>query len=79
MTKTFLRQKILVDDPPVLRYAIHLKVVCPKKGRYYLYSHIRIVFPIRQPDPEEKVHTILQTPSEPKYYPYTEEIISSFE
>lgn len=54
-TRTFLRQKIVTSDPPILRYAVHLKFVCPKAKKYYLYKNIRIVFAHRTPDDNEKL------------------------
>lgn len=71
MSKTFLRQKMVSNNtsenqPSVLRYAIHLKIVSPKKNRYYLYDQIRVVFPNRQPD--EELTTTYHFPTEPKYY-----------
>jgi hypothetical protein len=71
-TKTFLRQKIVTNDPPILRYAIHLRFVCPKRKRFYLYSNIRVVFPHRVPDEMEKLKVIYDSPSDPKFFPWTE-------
>jgi len=68
-TKTFIRQKILCSN--VLRYAIHLKFVCPKKGKYYLYKTIRVVFANRIPDSNEVLREIYDFPDHPTYFPYT--------
>ncbi|KAL2000877.1 hypothetical protein VTN02DRAFT_2518 [Thermoascus thermophilus] len=60
------------DDPkdkPVLRYLIHLNICCPSKGRYYLYSSIRVVFANRVPDGKEKLRNETHYP-EPRYSPY---------
>src|SRR5688572_535651 len=69
-TKTFIRQKIQTSSP-VLRYAVHLKFVSPKKGRYYLYKNIRVVFAHRCPDDNEKLQIVCDYPDEPKYFSYT--------
>eukprot|EP00026_Physarum_polycephalum_P004469 Phypoly_transcript_04490.p1 GENE.Phypoly_transcript_04490~~Phypoly_transcript_04490.p1 ORF type:complete len:645 (+),score=141.24 Phypoly_transcript_04490:154-2088(+) len=71
-TKTFLRQKIVTSDPPILRYAIHLRIVCPRKKRFYLYNNIRVVFPHRVPDEMEKLKVLYDAPSDPKFFPWTE-------
>ncbi|KAL4978435.1 hypothetical protein BDW66DRAFT_130375 [Aspergillus desertorum] len=54
---------------PVLRYLIHLNICCPSRGRYYLYSSIRVVFANRVPDGKEKLRNEIQHP-EPRYSPY---------
>mmetsp|Transcript_11571 Transcript_11571/g.16080 ORF Transcript_11571/g.16080 Transcript_11571/m.16080 type:complete len:320 (+) Transcript_11571:42-1001(+) len=69
-TKTFLRQKITAGSPGVLRYAIHLKFVCPKKKKYYLYNNIRIAFAHRVDD-MEVLNQSYDMPDAPKYFPYT--------
>lgn len=56
-------------DKPVLRYLIHVNICCPSKGRYYLYSTIRVVFANRVPDGKEKLRNEIQYP-EPRYSPY---------
>ncbi|GAD96531.1 hypothetical protein NFIA_012790 [Paecilomyces variotii No. 5] len=56
-------------DKPVLRYLIHLNICCPSKGRYYLYSTVRVVFANRVPDGKEKLRNETQYP-EPRYSPY---------
>lgn len=56
-------------DKPVLRYLIHLNICCPAKGRFYLYSTIRVVFANRVPDGKEKLRNEIQYP-EPRYSPY---------
>ncbi|KAJ9214315.1 hypothetical protein DTO166G4_4160 [Paecilomyces variotii] len=56
-------------DKPVLRYLIHLNMCCPSKGRYYLYSTIRVVFANRVPDGKEKLRNETQYP-EPRYSAY---------
>jgi hypothetical protein len=71
LTKTFLRQKIVTSNPPILRYAIHLKFVCPKKKHYYLYRNIRVVFAHRVPDDMEILHVKYDFPEDPKYFSYT--------
>jgi hypothetical protein len=60
------------DDPkdkPTLRYLIHLNICCTSKGRFYLYSTIRVVFANRVPDGKEKLRNEIQYP-EPRYSPY---------
>ncbi|KAH1638627.1 hypothetical protein KXX40_006140 [Aspergillus fumigatus] len=56
-------------DKPVLRYLIHLNICCPSKGRFYLYSSIRVVFANRVPDGKEKLRNEIQHP-DPRYTPY---------
>ncbi|RAO66072.1 uncharacterized protein BHQ10_002084 [Talaromyces amestolkiae] len=56
-------------DKPTLRYLIHLNICCPSKGRFYLYSTIRVVFANRVPDGKEKLRNEIQHP-EPRYSPY---------
>lgn len=71
--KTDRPQSPVADDPnkdkPTLRYLIHLNICCPSKGRFYLYSTIRVVFANRVPDGKEKLHNEIQYP-EPRYSPY---------
>ncbi|EER27912.1 hypothetical protein CPC735_032480 [Coccidioides posadasii C735 delta SOWgp] len=57
------------DDKPVLRYLIHVNICCPSKGRFYLYSGIRVVFANRVPDGKEKLRNEVHYP-EPRYSPY---------
>lgn len=57
------------EDKPVLRYLVHLNICCTSKGRYYLYSGIRVVFANRVPDAEEKLRNEIQYP-DPRYTPY---------
>lgn len=56
-------------DKPVLRYLIHLNICCPARGRFYLYSSVRVVFANRVPDGKEKLRNEIQLP-EPRYTPY---------
>ncbi|PGH10028.1 hypothetical protein GX51_00295 [Blastomyces parvus] len=56
-------------DKPVLRYLIHLNICCPSRGRYYLYSGIRVVFANRVPDGKERLRNEVQYP-DPQYSPY---------
>ncbi|EEQ88790.1 hypothetical protein RJZ56_004976 [Blastomyces dermatitidis] len=56
-------------DKPVLRYLIHLNICCPSRGRFYLYSGIRVVFANRVPDGKEKLRNEVQYP-DPQYSPY---------
>eukprot|EP01132_Coremiostelium_polycephalum_P003322 gene3322-4164_t len=82
-SKTFIRQKIvstnnnsnststLSDKENILlKYAIHLRFICPKKKKYYLDKSIRVVFPNRVPDEMEKLKIIYDYPPEPRYFPY---------
>jgi len=71
-TKTFLRQKIVTSGSPILRYAIHLRFMCPKRKKFYLYRNIRVVFPHRVPDEMEKLQVIYDSPSDPKFFPLSE-------
>ncbi|KAA8910555.1 hypothetical protein FN846DRAFT_897998 [Sphaerosporella brunnea] len=79
-TKTFIRQKSysvggeLLDVPMLnrqkekdsLRYLIHLHIVCPSRGRYYLFRSLRVVFANRVPDGKERLRNETLWP-EPKY------------
>lgn len=58
-----------LDEKPILRYLIHLNICCPSKGRFYLYSGIRVVFANRVPDGKEHLRNELQYP-EPRYSPW---------
>ena len=55
-----------VHSRPILRYLIHLKMCCPSKGHFCLYSNIRVVFANRVPDDKEQISKELQEPN-PKY------------
>ncbi|OJD15862.1 hypothetical protein AJ78_03915 [Emergomyces pasteurianus Ep9510] len=57
------------SDKPILRYLIHLNICCPSRGRFYLYSGIRVVFANRVPDGKEKLRNEIQYP-DPRYSPY---------
>lgn len=57
------------NDRPILRYLIHVNICCPSKGRYYLYSLMRVVFANRVPDGKEKLRNEVQFP-EPRYSPW---------
>ncbi|KAL2914747.1 hypothetical protein HK105_205678 [Polyrhizophydium stewartii] len=52
-----------------LRYAIHLQFVCTPKRHLYLTKSIRVVFSPRAPDSDEKLRTVCEGPSKPKYIP----------
>ena len=56
-------------DKPTLRYLIHVNICSPSKGRFYLYSSIRVVFANRVPDGKEKLRNEIQHP-DPRYSPY---------
>ncbi|EEH37177.2 hypothetical protein PAAG_07733 [Paracoccidioides lutzii Pb01] len=56
-------------EKPILRYLIHLNICCPSRGRFYLYSTIRVVFANRVPDGKEKLRNEVQYP-DPQYSPY---------
>ncbi|KAK9365959.1 hypothetical protein V1509DRAFT_631590 [Lipomyces kononenkoae] len=48
-SRTFLRQKTVVveegsSSKGSLRQAVHLHVVCPAEGKYYLFKTVRVVF-----------------------------------
>ncbi|KAN0086566.1 hypothetical protein V8E54_000254 [Elaphomyces granulatus] len=62
---------VLTDptDKPILRYLIHVNICSPSKGRFYLYSSIRVVFANRVPDGKEKLRNEIQHP-DPRYSPY---------
>eukprot|EP01114_Cavostelium_apophysatum_P018554 TRINITY_DN5765_c0_g1_i2.p1 TRINITY_DN5765_c0_g1~~TRINITY_DN5765_c0_g1_i2.p1 ORF type:complete len:559 (-),score=137.69 TRINITY_DN5765_c0_g1_i2:154-1830(-) len=78
-SRTFVRQKITTSDPPILRYAVHLKFICPKKTKkkFYLYKNIRIVLAHRTPDTTEVLTTTYDVPSDPKYFYFTPKKSSS--
>ncbi|KAK2795062.1 hypothetical protein FQN51_000578 [Onygenales sp. PD_10] len=58
-----------LTDKPILRYLIHLNICSPSRGRFYLYSGIRVVFANRVPDGKEKLRNEVQYPG-PRYSPY---------
>ncbi|WEW55897.1 hypothetical protein PRK78_001332 [Emydomyces testavorans] len=68
-TETSQHPHDTIDDKPVLRYLVHFNICCPSKGRYYLYSGIRVVFANRVPDGKEKLRNEVHYP-EPRYSPY---------
>lgn len=49
-----------------LRYLIHLQMVCPSRGRYYIFKSIRVVFANRVPDGKERLRNESHGP-DPKY------------
>lgn len=53
-------------EKDALRYLIHLHIVCPSRGRYYLHKSIRVVFANRVPDGKEKLRNEILWP-EPKF------------
>lgn len=59
-------------EKDALRYLIHLHIVCPSRGRYYLHKSIRIVFANRVPDGKEKLRNEILWP-EPKFSPWKPE------
>lgn len=59
-------------EKDALRYLIHLHIVCPSRGRYYLHKSIRVVFANRVPDGKEKLRNELLWP-EPKFSPWKAE------
>ncbi|KAH0612642.1 uncharacterized protein H6S33_009022 [Morchella sextelata] len=59
-------------EKDALRYLIHLHIVCPSRGRYYLHKSIRIVFANRVPDGKEKLRNEVLWP-EPKFSPWKAE------
>ncbi|KYR03106.1 hypothetical protein DLAC_00599 [Tieghemostelium lacteum] len=80
-TKTFIRQRIIsstsnVDDTSnqLLKYAILLRFMSPRKRKYYLYKNIRVVFPNRLPDEMEKLKILYEYPPDPRYYPINKSI-----
>lgn len=70
-TKTFLRQTTTTKTSPSrLEYAVHYRIISPKKKRFYLYKNIRVVFPYRKPDEKlEPLQTDTLFPDNPKFYP----------
>lgn len=59
-------------EKDALRYLIHLHIVCPSRGRYYLHKSIRVVFANRVPDGKEKLRNEILWP-EPKFSPWKAE------
>lgn len=59
-------------EKDALRYLIHLHIVCPSRGRYYLHKSIRVVFANRVPDGKEKLRNEVLWP-EPKFSPWKAE------
>ena len=70
-SKTFLRQKTTTKTvPSKLEYAIHFRIVSPKKKRFYIYKNIRVVFPPQKPDEKlSPLQTETVFPVNPKFYP----------
>ena len=58
-----------LSQKAVLRYLIHLNICSPARGRYYLYSQIRVVFANRVPDNKEHLRNEIQVP-QPRFSPY---------
>ena len=52
-----------------LRYLIHLRFICPRKGRVYLHRQIQVVFAHRLPDESETLRVEIDGPDSPKYIP----------
>ncbi|XP_057544456.1 uncharacterized protein LOC130823737 [Amaranthus tricolor] len=64
----------------VLRYALHLRFLCPplkgrksgenqRERRFYLYNDLRVVFPQRHTDSDEgKLNVEYDFPADPKYF-----------
>ena len=68
-SKTFLRQITRTSSPPhILQYAIQFTIVCTKHKRLYIYKNIRVVFPHRVPDEEQKLEVICQSPDRPQFF-----------
>jgi hypothetical protein len=84
-TKTFIRQKSYsvgekgIDnvekekEKDSLRYLIHIHIVSPSRGRYYLFKSLRVVFANRVPDGKERLRNETLWP-EPKYSPWKPEM-----
>ncbi|TGZ83977.1 hypothetical protein EX30DRAFT_393513 [Ascodesmis nigricans] len=62
----------LKSGKQALRYMIHLHIVCPSRGRYYLFKNIRVVFANRVPDGKELLRNEILWP-EPKFSPWKPE------
>jgi hypothetical protein len=81
-TKTFIRQKsysvgerdmvVKGKEKDSLRYLIHIHILCPSRGRYYLFKSLRVVFANRVPDGKERLRNETLWP-EPKYSPWKPE------
>jgi len=59
-----------------LRYLIHMHIVCPSRGRYYLFKSIRVVFANRVPDGKERLRNETLWP-EPKFSAWKADASSS--
>lgn len=59
-----------------LRYLIHMHIVCPSRGRYYIFKSIRVVFANRVPDGKERLRNETLWP-EPKFSTWRAEAPSS--
>ncbi|XP_021727532.1 uncharacterized protein LOC110694680 [Chenopodium quinoa] len=75
-----------VNGSGTLRYALHLRFMCPplkkcsprgnsgeneRERRFYLYNDLRVVFPQRHTDPDEgKLNVEYHFPADPKYYDF---------
>jgi len=68
-SKTFLRQITRTAEPPhILQYAVQFTIICTKHKRLYIYKNIRVVFPHRVPDEQEKLEVICQSPDSPQFF-----------
>lgn len=65
--RTFIRQKVYLQDSKssskTLIQAVHFQVVCPSKGRYYLYGDLRLVFQNRASNADASSLVPSSTPS----------------
>ncbi|XP_021760119.1 uncharacterized protein LOC110724937 [Chenopodium quinoa] len=75
-----------VNGSGTLRYALHLRFMCPplkkcsprgnsgeneRERRFYLYNDLRVVFPQRHTDSDEgKLNVEYHFPADPKYYDF---------
>ncbi|ORX54115.1 hypothetical protein DM01DRAFT_1335971 [Hesseltinella vesiculosa] len=68
-SRTFLRQKSygqLASSPASshgpLKFAVHLHLKRTRKGKVYLYQHIRVIFVNRRMDSRESYHVVCEGP-----------------
>ena len=81
-THTFLRQRCYSAQGDTslgsVRYALHLRFLCSKHGRVYLYRDIRVIFTARTPDSSESLRTVTEGPI-PHYSPVKSGLVSVVE
>lgn len=55
-----------------LRHALQLRLVSPRRGRYYLHKHMRIVFSMMSTNLGEQLEHVIDLPR-PRFWPLTKQ------